>query len=371
MKRSLELSKSDIIKVFKANFEYTIEETILGEAIKMPSKDAFVFCNVTGAGYLDDFIFPFTPKGLMKLFYNAFDYKFVTGVFENTTLKYTPYQISKWKPFVFDSEYKYVVPVEFKSEVELQEYLEDVFLKLEKPTDYVIMRVETRKKGNGLESFMEYLAGEYFKRNGYIVENQVPLAHSVGSPDFGGYQLSSITQATKNYLPGGYHIIELAMLRLGLTSSKYDSLAGNDGNLIVGEAKTSTLEMDSQLKKYLNTGLYDWGFEIHPNKQSPTYNDRGMFTLDNNFKITFTEPVTLYDIPDSEECYPKDLYISWLEDYMKFYLLANLTHDEFESLYREYTGEQISDQQNIVRFVKSISIKRIINIIDKLNNGTL
>jgi hypothetical protein len=42
----------------------------------MPAKDAFLFCNVTGAGYLDDFVFQFSPKGLMKLFY-----KF--GVLEN------------------------------------------------------------------------------------------------------------------------------------------------------------------------------------------------------------------------------------------------------------------------------------------------
>ena len=81
MSRSLELSKEEILKVFKENFSYEIVKTPLGDGVKMPSREAFLFCNVTGSGYLDNFIYPFTPKGLMKLFYNAFDYKFVTGVF--------------------------------------------------------------------------------------------------------------------------------------------------------------------------------------------------------------------------------------------------------------------------------------------------
>ena len=35
---------------------------------------------------------------------------------------------------------------------------------------------------------MEYLTCETFKKYGYVVENQIPLAHSIGSPDFGGYK---------------------------------------------------------------------------------------------------------------------------------------------------------------------------------------
>ena len=72
MKRNLELSKQDIIEVFKANLSLPVVETPLGTAVKMPARDAFIFCNVTGAGYLDSCVFPFSPKGLMKLFYNVF-----------------------------------------------------------------------------------------------------------------------------------------------------------------------------------------------------------------------------------------------------------------------------------------------------------
>ena len=123
-------------------------EIDLGLALKMPVKDAFVFSVVTGAGYLDNPVYPFTPKGLMKLFYNAFDYKFVTGIFENTSLKNTPYMLSKAKPFLFDSEYKYIVPIEFYSERELQQTLETHFSNLQNPTDFIILRIEKSKKGN-------------------------------------------------------------------------------------------------------------------------------------------------------------------------------------------------------------------------------
>jgi hypothetical protein len=332
----------------------------------MPAREAFIFCNVTGAGYLDIFVFPFSPKGLMKLFYNAFDFKFVSGVFEKTSLRYTPLLLSKAKPFLFDTEYKYIVPVEFNSEIELQSSLESVFDKLEKPTDYIIMRIEKSKKGNGLESFMEYLAGEYFKTRGFIVENQMPLAHSIGSPDFGGYDLSSIQQATNKYLPNGFHIIELAMIRLNGQIQKYESKSNFSDNLIVGEAKTSTREMNKQLRKYLDTGLFDWGFEIHPNKETATSNDRGMFTLGDNFKIKFIPAANQYEYSKGTTQLSKKEYVAWLENYMKFYLIANLTNDELNDFYKAKTKQKIDNQYSLVEFAQSISAPEIVTYIENL-----
>jgi hypothetical protein len=337
----------------------------------MPAREAFIFCNVTGAGYLDNFVFPFSPKGLMKLFYNAFDFKFVSGVFEKTSLRYTPLLLSKAKPFLFDSQYKYIIPIEFNSEIELQSILERAFDKIEKPTDYIIMRIETSKKGNGLESFMEYLAGEYFKKQGFIVENQVPLAHAIGSPDFGGYDLSNIQTATQKYLPYGFHIIELAMLRLNNKVTKYKISNNYPYNLIVGEAKTSTKIMDSQLRKYLDTGLFDWGFEIHPNKAEATRNDRGMFTLDENYKIRFIPATNKYEYSKGTTQLSKNEYILWLENYMKFYLIANFTNDELNDFYKSKTNESIDSQYNLVEFIKSISAKEIVSHIEILENGII
>ena len=300
-----------------------------------------------------------------------FDFKFVSGVFEKTSLRYTPLLLSKAKPFLFDSQYKYIVPVEFNSEVELQDFLGNNFNKLDRPTDYIIMRVEKSKKGNGLGSFMEYLACEYFKTQGLIVENQIPLAHAIGSPDFGGYDLSNVQAAIKSYLPTGFHIIELAMLRFPYITRQYESTNIYPDNLIVGEAKTSTKMMDSQLRKYLDTGLFDWGIEMHPNKRSATRTDRGTFSLDESFIIRFTPASSQYRYTVGTTQLSKADYIRWLENYMKFYLIANFTNDELNEFYKQRMGECISTQYRLSEFVQSLTAKEIITQITNFQNGII
>ena len=93
----MEIDAKKFIQIMSSNFDLEIVETKIGKGIKMDCFRAFIYSTVTGSGYLDNPVFPFTPKGLMKLFYNAFDYKFVTGIFDNTSLKNTPYLLSKAK----------------------------------------------------------------------------------------------------------------------------------------------------------------------------------------------------------------------------------------------------------------------------------
>ena len=56
-------------------------------------------------------------------------------------------------------------------------------------------------------------------------------------------------------------------------------------NIIVGEAKTATTIMASQLEKYLKTGLFRKGYEMHPDKPYPTKNCFGLFNINNNFGL--------------------------------------------------------------------------------------
>ena len=78
---------------------------------------------------------------------------------------------------------------------------------------------------------------------GFICENQIPLSHALGSPDFGGYGIPEVLKVLSKYGVhfNGLNIIELAMLRF-----KKNSIEANDvfsDALIVGEAKTSTTTM--------------------------------------------------------------------------------------------------------------------------------
>ena len=353
----MELSAPQIIEVFKCNFPFKITETVFGPSVEMPSKEAFLFSSVTGAGYLENPIYPFTPKGLLKLFYNAFNYDFVTGIFDNLSLKHTPLILSKAKKYLFSSDIKYIVPVEFHSEVELQSFLEEKSKSLEHPENYLVLRVELSKKGNGMEPFMEYLAAEHFIKEGFIVENQIPLAHSLGSPDFGGYALQDTIKALIPFglIGNGFHIIELALLRIFRTQKHIDSIELN--KCVVGEAKTSTSSIITQLKKYLNTGIFDYGIEIHPFKSEASKEYFGLLTLDSNFNIVFKPPKGTYE---SNGEFSKSEYIEWLNNYMKYYAVANLTNDEFQSYYFEILGKSISNRKDISDFINNQSMSAIL-----------
>lgn len=354
----MEIYKDDFFKIFKANFSFGIVETELGKAVKMPAKEAFIYSSVTGAGYLENPIYPFTPKGLMKLFYNAFNYKFVSGIFDNGVLKNTPYILSRAKQYLFEGD-KFIVPMEFESEEKLNEMLGEKFDTLKNRENYLIQRIETSKQGNGMEPFMEYLAGEYFKHLGFIVENQIPLAHAIGSPDFAGYGLSEIIAQISNYgyLPSeGFHMIELALIRncKGQAKTAHSRITHD---FIVGEAKTGVVVMTKQLEKYLNTGLFDWGFEICPTKAKPSKNYFGLFTLDADNKIKITLPEAEY-IP--KDPLSREEYTAWLGNYIKFYLISNFTNDELRQFHLDIEGEEINKESDLVSFVLGLETEEIL-----------
>ncbi|MEI7690603.1 MAG: hypothetical protein WCI63_03190 [bacterium] len=359
----MEIGKQEFFKIFASNFNYEIVDTKVGQAIKMPARDAFIYSSITGAGYLDNPSYPFTPKGLMKLFYNALNYKFVTGIFDNTTLKHTPYLLNKAKPYIFEGD-KYILPVEFTSDGDLERVITEVLEVVENPNDYLIQRIELRKKGNGMEPFMEYLASEYFKKEGYIVETQVPLAHSIGSPDFAGYGINEITKEISDsfQLTEGFHLIELSMIR-ACTNNRIDYSAQAKNDIIVGEAKTSTKVVAKQLEKYLDTGLFDEGYEINPLKDSPEKDYFGLVSIGKDYQLNVKKPDAKYNVVNGM---PKQEYINWLVNYYKFYLIANLTNDELNSLYQEKRNGLIRNKDDISTLISELSLAEIIKIVKSL-----
>lgn len=352
----MEIYKAELFEIFRNNFDYPIVTTELGKAIKMPPRDAFIYSSVTGAGYLDNPLYPFTPKGLLKLFYNAFDYKFVTGIFDNLDLKNTPYIIGKAKPEIFNGD-KFIVPFEFESDKELTDRLGRLYEEVQNPMDFLVQRVEISKKGNGMEPLFEYLASEYFKRCGYIVETQIPLAHSLGSPDFGGYYLEKIISALSDNFTSGFNVIELAMIRMFPETIADDSKKDIGGDLLVGDAKTSTKQMTKQLIKYLSTGLFDEGYEIVPKKTSPSKEYFGLITLDDNYELVVKKPKDKYE---ADNPLSKKEYLEWLLNYLKMYIIANLDNDEFNTFYLSKVGKPISSQKDIVDFIEKLEVEEIV-----------
>lgn len=356
----MNIGKQEFINIFSTNFNYNIVRTPFGDGIEMPPKSAFIYSSITGAGYLDNPVYPFTPKGLLKLFYNVNDYKMVTGIFDNSILKNTPYIMSQAKIYLFASN-KIIVPVEFSKENELTELLKSEFDNLKEPEKYVIQRIEINKKGNGMEPFMEYITAEYFKNKGYIVETQIPLAHSIGSPDFGGYGLKNIIDliSDNTSLNSGFHIIELALLRLFKEKNLINNMVSD--NIIVGEAKTGTKIMEKQIQKYVNTGFFDYAIEIHPSKIQSTKGGFGLLTLDKNNTIKFYPPTLKYSVNANQK-----KYVNWLENYMKYYLIANFNNDEFFNFISKFTDFKISTQDEIINIINSIKIDNILQEVKKI-----
>ena len=106
----MELNKRTITKIFEENFAFPLVDTIIGKAIKMDAISAFHFANITGAGYLDDPTYPFSPKGVLKILRSAFQYNIVTGIFDRHNLYYSPTELMDMKPYLFSGD-KYLVLV--------------------------------------------------------------------------------------------------------------------------------------------------------------------------------------------------------------------------------------------------------------------
>jgi hypothetical protein len=359
----MELSKEHIVKIFENNFGCEVVETEIGRGFKMDSYQAFIFCSVTGSGYLDNPIMPFTPKGLLKVFYNAMNYNFVTGLFDNTNLKHTPHILNQLHPFLFEDNFKIIVPIEFNSDIELQNLLIEKTQIIPNPTQHIILRVETSKKGNGLEPLMEYFANRYFINQGFICENQIPLSHSLGSPDFGGYGIPEVLKILSNYghYYEGMNIIEFAMLRFKRPIISNNKVFSED--IIVGEAKTSTSIMDKQLQKYLSSNLFDYGVELHPSKLNPSNDTYGLLYINNESIIQYVKPKLKHHITDVK--YQLE-YKQWLKNYVKLYLIANLSNFEFQEFHQEIIGKPISTNFDIFSFVEILTFERIMDKLKEL-----
>lgn len=354
----MDINRDTIFEIFKKNFSFQIVDTIVGKAIKMDALSAFYFCNVTGAGYLDDPMYQFSPKGVMKILRQAFQYNIVTGIFDREKLYYSPTEMLSLKDYLFKGD-KYILLKECLSEQEFSDSIKHDFIKLEasnfNSTDFIIFRIEAWKNGNGMECFLEYLACEYFKKEGYIVESQIPITHSVGSPDFGGYKLRN-----KNK---GFHIIELAMLRITYDFEILNNL--NIEHITVGEAKTSTTQMAGQLEKYLNTGLFKAGYEMHPNKQAPTKSCFGMLNINDDYSVRVIPPSEEYS-EYGDDILNLDDYIIWFENNLKFYIIANLNNEELKAFIENQKPKGKYNQQKIAEVVTKTNIDTIVNYIKEV-----
>lgn len=346
----MEIDRISFFNIFKNNFSFKIMDTDIGKAVKMDSYNAFLYSIVTGSVYFDNIHYPYTPKGLTKIFNDCKDYKIISGLFDEHLIVNSPYLLSKQKSFLFSGD-KYIIPIEFQDEDEYFKQLKELKYLIEKSkmctTDFIFQRIEKYKKGNGMEPFMEYVASMKFKEDGYIVENQTPLTYNLGSPDFIAWQSPSLVQKK------GLFIVELMMLRIYPQKIKeiYEKMNTNINSITVGEVKTSTTNMNKQVAKYLSSEIFDFAFEIHPYKKEAGFNN-GLLTFNSGeMYIKQINP----DSAQNTNIINKMAYLSWLENYFKIHILANFTNFEINLLSKKYLNKQVYSQEDIISLVKIVN----------------
>lgn len=346
----MDITASNLSTILKRNFSYEIVNTPLGSGVKLDAIQGFIYSTITGSGYLNNPIFPFSPKGLMKIFHTANRYETVTGMFDKYLFKYTPKKLSVQYPFLFNAD-KILIPIEVETERKYQAVLDELYNIAintgNNPENFIIQRIEVSKKGNGMEPFMEFLACEHFKRNGYVTENQTPLSHSFGSPDFMAFKIDNC----------GIHIIELALLFLTKQHLVLNTPVIQE--ICVGEAKTSTTQMEAQLAKYAATGYFDKCFEIHPQKKETT-NNTGLITLQPSFQLSINPPLKNYSEPNSQTDYKH-----WLQNYIKAHLLTNLSDEELVRFYKKTIGHIPTSSTDFYNSLNNINYDELINLINK------
>jgi len=365
----MRLNKNNVIKVLSKNFGYkVVTDEYLGEMIAMNPYDAYIYSAVTSHGYLDNTRQPFTPNGLMQVFNQANAYNLVTGMFDRDgNLFHTPLRQADEMSFIKEGE-KYILPIEYDTNANLQKRLKEIESYLKKqsknPHDYIICRIKKSTGGYSMEPFLEYVATKYFNRHGLLTETQIPFYYSGGTPDFAAYSLPDIEETIKKYLKfSGISFIGLASIRI-FPNYKNGNRDKSTTETIVGEAKTAATEGVQQIEKYLRHGVFSKAYEIIPHKESPEVT-AGLFTFDDEGVIQIFEaqsPAKV--IPEKQK-----EYILWLGNYIKFFLIANLTNEELDEVYGKITKKKTRTVDELISFVSNLSLEELLNIISKYIYG--
>ena len=327
------LTPTSIVKVL-TDLGYRAVETSLGPGVEMNALDAFIFAATTGAAYQEDSYLPFRPKGLMRLSNIATTWSFVAGILSEDSFLNTPSVLVHHRPYLTQGP-KTVIPIESKSEVEMQ----DLVARHIGPGEGVntlLLRLDLSKRGRGLEGFLEFVACEYFRRRGFFVENQLPLSAASGSPDFGAYKLPRFAAGIKDCIKTGVgcHVFELACIRAFRGISRFGDFVASDldsTSFVVGEAKTGGSNAVPQLEKFLHTGYFENSLEIlDAARRAEAAVRHWVMTITNDgvVRCNFRRQGKDVEFDDNQSA----TYRDWLEKYCKVYLLANLTVEELQVL---------------------------------------
>lgn len=348
------LNKENILNIFQKNNLGKIIQTDFGKGIETDNYNAFILSCLTETGYVTNKSYSLNFHGLLKIFNSAYKYSLIAGIYNNQgkiEFKFNPNNIVKKYPFILEGKKKIILPIEFENEKNFRETLSKIFINDKNHFNYLILRIDTSKKGFGLENLLEYFCSEFFKSKNFLTETQVPISHGSGVPDICIYS-NLLTDK-------GINIIELSMINA--FKKKYNLIVKKEDFLNnVGEAKAmSSIDVTKRLKKYLDTKLFDKSFTLYPDdKKIVIYKKerKNLFYINENYNFAFLD----IDNTISSNKEGKSNYQKWFFNYLKFYLFANLTNDQLSS-FLEINRVKINEVDKFIEIICSMDIENLIN----------
>ena len=355
------LNESDVINILVNNNFGELIQTPVGSAISVDSYEGFLYSYITGSRYLDNPRFGFTPRGHLLLFNRLLSTEVVRGIFDNGHLKNSPrlMSINPNRTFLLDNQKKYIVPVAYAKETEFTAVKEQMYQLLVShqinPSNFIIQAINSSVKGHSLEPFMEYLCCKLFSNKGYITDNQITLTANTGTPDVGFFRFHNI-----NFFRG------LIFLELAMSFLRPENLNVIEQLLpsthIVGEVKTSTFQMKSQLDKYLETGLFNSAYEVHPFKMKSSADYLGLINIDDNYHIQVKASPNV--IPTNNVKFEQ--YNHWIQTIAKIYILLNLSNEQLHVFFNNHGLP--AEQLELDVFLKSTSSFSLIQLANYVKN---
>ena len=151
------------------------------------------------------------------------------------------------------------------------------------------------------------------------------------------------------------------MLRVFPHSTIQSDPNKDNSSFIVGEAKTSTTNMDLQIRKYLSSGYFNEALEIHPSKSDPSKTDIAILTIENH-SVIYKTPKTLTDFSNTKY---KTVYQQWLESYFNCYVLSNYENDELNLVCALLLRKRLEHKDDLVRLIRDFDFNTHINILKR------
>lgn len=343
------ISKQDFFEILSSNSLFVETELHGVRSFELSSYEAFIFSTITGAQYLDNLVFPFTPKGLMKVFHSHLNDRFVTGLWSGLLPHFSPVGLVDDRPFLKTGP-KYLVPVSFRTEGEFKKEVEELNRRQSYPGEIIVHRIEASKDGGGQESLLEYLSCEYFRKKGFLVDSQIPLSQQFGSPDW--MAISPFRLCDDVEVFRGKYLFELGMSAVKWDTKHDLGLIENNftDDSIVGEAKVAAADPIKQISKYMSSGIFTRAVLSVTDRQDKYLDLCDQFYLDQSWEPKYLELALISKEFRSEK---SSEFENFLITLAKFYLLSNFSPPQISAILDFDISDPLFTQSKLLSSIRS------------------